>query len=162
MEWALQNWLPNAMLLVWFHGHSDCVAMTSPTHSNTGSGTLWKQMRVIIAKSKIRRISEGLKITWLQHSHGGIQSSSSVLTELHFDSLCRDVTPHYSESESLSRKAGMKTVQQMVSLHHYKNTHIDETRLSLVWLQVSGLGALLHILFWCSLMVWSLKNAIYN
>lgn len=95
MEWALHNWLPNAMLLVQVHGHSDCVAITNPTHSNTGSGTLWKQMSVIIAKSKIRRISEGLKITWLQHSHGGIQSSSSVLTELHFDSLCRDITPHY-------------------------------------------------------------------
>lgn len=162
MEWALHNWLPNAMLLVRVHGHSDCVAITSPTHSNTGSGTPWKQMSVIIAKSKIRRISEGLKITWLQHCHGGIQSSSTVLTELHFDSLCRDVTPHHGESESLSTKTGLKTVKQMVSSHHYKNTHIVETRLSLVWLQVSGLGALLHVLFWCSLMVWSLKTAIYN
>lgn len=77
-------------------------------------------MSVIIAKSEIRTISEGLKITWLQHSHGDIQSSSSVLTELHFDSLCRDITPHYGERETLSIKAGMKTVQQVVSLHHYK------------------------------------------
>lgn len=118
MEWALHNWLPNAMLLVCVHGHSDCVAIISPTHSNTGSGTLWKQMSVIITKSKIRRISEGLEITWLQHRHWGIQSSSSVLTDLHFDSLCRDVNPHYSESETLSINSGMKTVKQVVSLHY--------------------------------------------
>lgn len=46
-------------------GYIECVAITIPKHANTG--TLWKQMSVIMEKSKIRRISECLMITRLQH-----------------------------------------------------------------------------------------------
>lgn len=46
-------------------GYIDYVAITIPKHAKTG--TVWKQMSVIMEKSKIRRMSECLMITRLQH-----------------------------------------------------------------------------------------------